>query len=140
MSNELRREVERIGYRNNGRDDRVCGRWGLECRHPYLDRDLVDYAMRTPLDALCDLTLKERQGGKLVLRDILRDTLGFARSIWDAPKKAMQVTSVADCATPALTFLQFGSRMVIHGRTLRVSHSHAPALAESRVARQVWTP
>ncbi len=48
MSAELLREVERIGYRNNGRDDRVCGHWGLECRHPFLDRDLVNYAFRAP--------------------------------------------------------------------------------------------
>lgn len=93
LSEELRNEILRIGYRNNGRDDRVAGHWSLETRHLFLDRDLVNFALATPLVHFADLTLTDRQGGKLVLREILRVNLGFSREIWDAPKKAMQFGS-----------------------------------------------
>lgn len=93
LSEELRNEIIRIGYRNNGRDDRVAGYWALETRHLFLDKDLVEFALSTPLVHLADLTLADRQGGKLVLREILRVELGFSREIWDAPKKAMQFGS-----------------------------------------------
>lgn len=93
LSEELRKEIVRIGYRNNGRDDRVAGHWCLETRHIFLDKDLVEFALSTPVHQLADLTLSDRQGGKLVLREILRAELGFARQVWDAPKKAMQFGS-----------------------------------------------
>jgi asparagine synthetase B (glutamine-hydrolysing) len=93
LSEELRHEIIRIGYRNNGRDDRVAGYWSLETRHIFLDRDLVEFALSAHVSHLADLTLSDRQGGKLVLREILRVDLGFSREIWDAPKKAMQFGS-----------------------------------------------
>lgn len=86
---ELRLEVARIAYRNGGRDDRVVARWGLEARHPFLDRALVRFALTAPLSALADLGVQGRQGGKMVLRDALQ-RIGFGPAVWDAPKKAMQ--------------------------------------------------
>lgn len=92
LENELILEICRIAYRNNGRDDRLCGTFGKEGRHPFLDHDLCQFAMTCPLDLFMDLSLTEREGGKLVLRNILKD-MGFCKDIWNAPKKAMQFGS-----------------------------------------------
>ncbi len=92
LSNELLCETERIAYRNNGRDDRICGSTGKEARHPYLDEALARFALSCPLAELADFYAPNREGGKTVLRDALRD-MGFSSAEWNCPKKAMQFGS-----------------------------------------------
>ena len=50
---ELALDFSRLGKRNLGRDDRVLSHWGRECRYPYLDEDLVRWALATPVWEKC---------------------------------------------------------------------------------------
>lgn len=45
LTDELQLDIERIGKRNLGRDDRVISYWGREVRYPYLDEDFVRFAL-----------------------------------------------------------------------------------------------
>ena len=49
LLDELDLDISRLGKRNLGRDDRVISHWGKEARYPYLDEDVVAWALRAPL-------------------------------------------------------------------------------------------
>jgi asparagine synthetase B (glutamine-hydrolysing) len=51
---EIELDVRRLGQRNLGRDDRVISHWGKEARFPFLDEDLVAWAVSAPLTDKCD--------------------------------------------------------------------------------------
>ncbi len=51
---ELKLDVDRLGKRNLGRDDRVISHWGREARFPYLDESLVKWAIECPIWEKCD--------------------------------------------------------------------------------------
>jgi asparagine synthetase B (glutamine-hydrolysing) len=81
LLDEIELDVGRLGQRNLGRDDRVISHWGKEARFPFLDEDLVAWAVAAPLMDKCDfgatpveqerLSQDESQGlepGKKVLR------------------------------------------------------------------------
>lgn len=51
---ELDLDVGRLGKRNLGRDDRVLSHWARETRFPFLDEDLVQWAVKTPVWERCD--------------------------------------------------------------------------------------
>lgn len=53
LMNELAIDFSRLGYRNLGRDDRVTSHWGREVRYPFLDEDLVSWALKAPVDVKC---------------------------------------------------------------------------------------
>ena len=53
LSDELEIDFNRLGKRNLGRDDRVISHWGKEVRYPYLDEDLVCWALRLPVSEKC---------------------------------------------------------------------------------------
>lgn len=76
LLSELKMDLDRLGKRNLGRDDRVISHWGKEGRFPFLDETLVKWAMEIPITEKCgfgsfrnseslDIGL---QPGKLVLR------------------------------------------------------------------------
>ena len=46
LAQELELDFERIARRNLGRDDRVISHWGKEVRYPYLDENLVSWALQ----------------------------------------------------------------------------------------------
>lgn len=50
---ELQLDFNRLGKRNLGRDDRVLSYWGKEVRFPYLDEDLVSWALSIPVWDKC---------------------------------------------------------------------------------------
>lgn len=50
---ELNLDVERLGKRNLGRDDRVLSNWARETRFPFLDEDLVSWAVNAPVWERC---------------------------------------------------------------------------------------
>ena len=50
---ELDLDINRMSERNLGRDDRIIGYWGKEVRYPFLDEDLVNWAMALPLWEKC---------------------------------------------------------------------------------------
>jgi asparagine synthetase B (glutamine-hydrolysing) len=49
LLDELELDINRLGKRNLGRDDRVISHWGKEARYPYLDEDVVAWALQAPL-------------------------------------------------------------------------------------------
>lgn len=78
---ELKLDVDRLGKRNLGRDDRVISHWGREARFPYLDENLVKWAVECPIWQKCDFhqdTSAKKQDpdiepGKKVLRLLAYD-------------------------------------------------------------------
>ncbi|KAH6695293.1 asparagine synthase [Plectosphaerella plurivora] len=69
---ELELDVGRLGKRNLGRDDRAMAHWGREVRFPFLDEDLVRWAIEAPVWEKCDFghpgTPSLPEPGKRVLR------------------------------------------------------------------------
>ena len=76
LLDELELDLNRLGKRNLGRDDRVMSHWGREARFPYLDESLVKWAVECPVWEKCGFqsTVSEEQEilniepGKKVLR------------------------------------------------------------------------
>ncbi|KAI9698932.1 MAG: hypothetical protein M1836_003121 [Candelina mexicana] len=53
LLNELALDITRLGKRNLGRDDRVISNWGKEVRLPYLDENLLYWALQCPIWQKC---------------------------------------------------------------------------------------
>jgi asparagine synthetase B (glutamine-hydrolysing) len=78
---ELKLDVDRLGMRNLGRDDRVIAHWGREARFPYLDENLVKWAVESPIWKKCGFQLEAPEQnqdlniepGKKVLRLLAYD-------------------------------------------------------------------
>ncbi|TVY46123.1 Asparagine synthetase domain-containing protein [Lachnellula subtilissima] len=96
LLDELELDVNRLGKRNLGRDDRVISHWGREVRFPYLDESLVKWAVECPIWEKCGFqaTVSEEPGiteieaGKKVLR-LLAFNLGM-HSVAREKKRAIQ--------------------------------------------------
>ena len=54
LLDELDLDVARLGKRNLGRDDRVISHWAKEARFPFLDEDVVRWALDCPISGKCD--------------------------------------------------------------------------------------
>jgi asparagine synthetase B (glutamine-hydrolysing) len=74
---ELELDFNRLGRRNLGRDDRVTSHWSKEVRYPFLDEDLVGWAVNAPVWQKCGFGMELGSGtnddpdiepGKLALR------------------------------------------------------------------------
>lgn len=57
LADELQLDFDRLHERNLGRDDRVCATWGKELRYPFLDEQVVKWAMEE-----CDIRYKVQEG------------------------------------------------------------------------------
>ena len=81
LAEELRLDVSRLGQRNLGRDDRVFSHWGREVRFPFLDEELVRWAIALPAWDKCDFAHdspeEEVEPAKRVLR-LVALSLGMA--------------------------------------------------------------
>ena len=98
LDRELRLDVRRLGSRNLGRDDRVMSHWAREVRYPYLDEDLVEWALKAPVWERCGFGQRGGEGGdedegglesgKLVLR-LLAQELGL-EDVAREKKRAIQ--------------------------------------------------
>ncbi|KAG9229258.1 asparagine synthase-domain-containing protein [Amylocarpus encephaloides] len=53
LLDELELDVNRLGKRNLGRDDRVISYWSREARFPYLDENFVEWAVERPVWEKC---------------------------------------------------------------------------------------
>ncbi|MCJ1469395.1 hypothetical protein MMC07_008028 [Pseudocyphellaria aurata] len=53
LVDEIELDFKRLGKRNLGRDDRVISNWGREVRYPYLDEELVTWALKLPVWGKC---------------------------------------------------------------------------------------
>ncbi|MCJ1322093.1 hypothetical protein MMC15_007438 [Xylographa vitiligo] len=60
---ELELDFHRLGKRNLGRDDRVISHWGKEARYPYLDENVVKWALERPLHEKCNFGGKPSMEG-----------------------------------------------------------------------------
>lgn len=54
LLDELDLDIGRLGKRNLGRDDRVISHWSREVRFPFLDENLVGWALATTVNNKCD--------------------------------------------------------------------------------------
>lgn len=100
LVDELKLDVSRLGKRNLGRDDRAMSHWGREVRFPFLDEQLVRWAISTPVWEKCDFGRPDGdvEPGKRVLR-LLALELGMA-GVATEKKRAVSASSVAptmDC-------------------------------------------
>lgn len=79
LIDELKLDVSRLGKRNLGRDDRAMSDWGREVRFPFLDEDLMRWAMQVPVQDKCDFGHPEGdvEPAKRILR-LLALQLGMA--------------------------------------------------------------
>ncbi|KAH6678443.1 asparagine synthase-domain-containing protein [Halenospora varia] len=96
LLDELELDVNRLGKRNLGRDDRVISHWGREARFPYIDESLVKWAVECPIALKCGFRDRDEENsedlgiepGKLVLR-LLAYELGL-KSVAYEKKRAIQ--------------------------------------------------
>uniref|UniRef100_A0A2L2YMF4 Asparagine synthetase domain-containing protein 1 n=1 Tax=Parasteatoda tepidariorum TaxID=114398 RepID=A0A2L2YMF4_PARTP len=91
LIDELALELDRIGSRNLGRDDRIISDNGVESRYPFLDENVVSYLNDLPVWLKMDLNLPRGLGEKLLLR-----LLAFKIGLLEAavlPKRAIQFGS-----------------------------------------------
>jgi asparagine synthetase B (glutamine-hydrolysing) len=95
LLDELELDVNRLGKRNLGRDDRVISHWGREARFPYLDESMVKWAVECPIWDKCgfqsgfsgELEVPEIEPGKKILR-LLAYELGM-HSVAKEKKRAV---------------------------------------------------
>ena len=90
---ELELDFNRLSSRNLGRDDRVMACWGREVRYPFLDEDLLSWALRLPVESKCNFGQSphfspDLGAGKTVLR-LLAWKLGIQHAAAQ-PKRAIQ--------------------------------------------------
>ncbi|KAF4537247.1 Asparagine synthase [Lasiodiplodia theobromae] len=93
LVDELELDINRLGKRNLGRDDRVISNWGKEVRFPYLDEQLLSWALQAPVWEKTGFGQDSSRGemmepGKKVLR-LLAWTLGM-RGVAAEKKRAIQ--------------------------------------------------
>jgi hypothetical protein len=121
---ELSMEMERMGVRNLGRDDRAVSDSGKELRCPFLDEAVVRYLKALPVDLKCDLSLSPGVGDKRLLRVAAEELFYSGGSRHQVPDTAVTTampppppppttTTKAPpaCASLAKRAIQFGSRI-----------------------------
>ncbi|GAA98964.1 uncharacterized protein L969DRAFT_95639 [Mixia osmundae IAM 14324] len=86
---ELQLDLDRIGHRNLGRDDRVISSHGKEVRFPFLAANVISALANTPVNLKCNPALGPGIGDKLVLRYAARELLGLQHAS-KLPKRAIQ--------------------------------------------------
>lgn len=98
---ELQLDIDRVGDRNLGRDDRVTTCWGKEVRYPYLDEEFIDWLLQIPIslkyafwanETMDQATLQTSLGPSKYLLRRLAMTLGL-RIVALERKRAIQFGS-----------------------------------------------
>lgn len=104
---ELKLDVGRLGRRNLGRDDRAMSHWGREVRFPFLDEELVRWAIGTPAWEKCDFGWPggHVEPAKRVLR-LLAVELGMA-GVATEKKRAVSGSPVSSYLVKMLTLIHF---------------------------------
>jgi asparagine synthase (glutamine-hydrolysing) len=83
-------DIENAYRANFQRDNQICAYHGVELRLPFIDRDVVDFALRLPLRL--KINSIEDKLRKRVLRRVARN-LDIPSFMADKPKKAVQYTT-----------------------------------------------
>ncbi|BFZ56070.1 hypothetical protein PYCC9005_003112 [Savitreella phatthalungensis] len=99
---ELQLDLDRLPYRNLGRDDRIVSRWGRECRWPFLDEELVGWLCTLPVDIKCVLGQSAKS-----LQDVLGDDLPGDKIVL---RLAAQKLGLPLAAREKKRAVQFGAR------------------------------
>lgn len=86
---EVETDLNRIPYRNLGRDDRCISDRGKEARFPFLDEEVVAFLSTTPMLGKVDMNQPRGYGEKRLLR-LAALKLGFSEEIAFLPKRAIQ--------------------------------------------------
>jgi asparagine synthetase B (glutamine-hydrolysing) len=124
LRQELELDVGRLWERNLGRDDRILSDTASEARFPYLDRPVMDFLARIPLDYVCDFSLPPGQGDKRILRR-MAERMGL-QSASGAVKRAIQFGSRISHVSDKR---RFGSRRKASGVSCTTSLSGGGAAA-----------
>lgn len=129
---ELDLDIGRLGKRNLGRDDRVLSNWARETRFPFLDEDVVEWAINTPVCERCDFGAQSKpnppdeaaslEPGKKVLR-CLAWKLGM-HQVAGEKKRAVSLDFVSLPTRHKLT--RNRSSSVHEPRKWRLARSKAP--------------
>lgn len=81
---ELQMDLDRIGTRNLGRDDRIISSLGKEVRYPFLAGHVIAYLAKLPVHLKIDYRFGDGVGDKMLLRMLARElglvgAAGFAK-------------------------------------------------------------
>ena len=99
LVDELELDFSRLGKRNLGRDDRVISHWGRESRYPYLDEELVMWALDKPVWEKCGF-------GEIIV--------GEESPVLDPGKKVLRLVAwklgLRGAAAEKKRAIQFGAR------------------------------
>jgi asparagine synthetase B (glutamine-hydrolysing) len=81
LNSEMELDTSRLWVRNLGRDDRLIADHSRETRHPFLDENVVELAIKElGLWDICQLTQPLGVGDKKVLRRVLGEELGLVEA------------------------------------------------------------
>ena len=119
LTAELELDINRLGKRNLGRDDRVISNWSKEARFPYLDEELLAWALNRPVWEKCGFgecsssidsghPTGKIEPGKKVLR-LLAWKLGMAR-VAEERKRAVSAAPLTNMLMLITQKIQFGAR------------------------------
>lgn len=89
---EMSKDVERISWRNLGRDDRVLSHLSKEVRYPFLDEDVMRYLSTLEVWKKCDPRFEKGVGDKILARLLAKWYCGFG-SVAVEMKRAVQFGS-----------------------------------------------
>ncbi|KAK5123095.1 hypothetical protein LTR85_003292 [Meristemomyces frigidus] len=105
LLDELDLDIGRLGKRNLGRDDRVISNWGREARFPYLDEQLLSWALEAPVMDKCGFG-EQVSGGV--------DAAGDGSELLEPGKKVLRCLAwklgMKGVATEKKRAIQFGAR------------------------------
>ncbi|KZF26434.1 asparagine synthase related protein [Xylona heveae TC161] len=105
LLDELELDVNRLGKRNLGRDDRVIAHWGKEARFPFLDEQFLNWSLGCPVWEKCGFGQPENAPDA----DDARPEL-----ILDAEKKVLRLlawkSGMHGVAKEKKRAIQFGAR------------------------------
>lgn len=129
LFDELHVDIQNIGKRNCGRDDRIISHWGKEIRQPFLDDSIVAWACSLPVEqklAVVDVGVKREivaHAEPEPTRSINRSTSEHASPTFLPDKTILRILAhnlgLIEVAGEKKRAIQFGSRSakMVSGRT-----------------------
>ncbi|WGM89013.1 MAG: asparagine synthetase B [Candidatus Bathyarchaeum tardum] len=84
-------DVENAYSTNFQRDNHVCAYHGIELRLPFINKDVIEFALRLPFKFKINST--EDKLRKHILRRVAHDNFEIPKLLSDKPKKAVQYTT-----------------------------------------------
>lgn len=122
LIDELDLDFKRLGKRNLGRDDRVISHWGKEARYPYLDENVVQWALQRHVGEKCGFGFQEiskAEGNSATVGDSVNDY----EQLLEPGKRSLRLLALKlgmkHAAMEKKRAIQFGARTakMVAGRT-----------------------